>query len=115
MDTATEPADLYHLVLKSSGAFIAERGIALPRHIGPTRPWPANIRYAVKPAPDGWIAEVAIPLASLGQAPKPGQVWGINFTRLDPTRGEYSNWAWSPRYCFNPRTLGRLLWPADPR
>lgn len=114
-NTATEPADLYHLVLKSSGAFAAERGIALPRHIGPTRPWPAHIRHAVKPTADGWIAETAIPLASLGQPPRPGQVWGINFTRLDPSRGEYSNWAWSPRYCYNPRTLGRLLWPADPR
>jgi len=114
-NTAAEPADLFHLVLKSSGAFVAERGIALPRRIGPVRPWPANIRYAVKPAPDGWIAEVAIPLASLGPPPAPGRVWGINFTRLDPTRGEYSNWAWSPRYCYNPRTLGRLLWPADPR
>lgn len=112
---AAEPADLYHLVLKSSGAFIAERGIALPRRIGPTKPWPAPIRYAVNPTPDGWIAEAAIPLASLGPPPKPGQVWGINFTRLDPSRGEYSNWAWAPRHCFNPRTLGRLLWPADAR
>ena len=34
-----------------------------------------------------WAIEMAIPLASLGGVPRPGDVWGFNVCRTDPTHG----------------------------
>ncbi len=36
---------------------------------------------------------------------------GEHIARLEPQRGEYSDWARAPRYCYDPRTLGNLVWP----
>ena len=67
-------------------------------------------RYGVLRSETGWSAEIAIPFAALGAKPSPTGVWGINVARLEPVRGEYSDWARAPRYCYDPRTLGNLIW-----
>ncbi|MFQ5411648.1 MAG: hypothetical protein ACE5EC_05100, partial [Phycisphaerae bacterium] len=58
----------------------------------------------------GWSAELGIPISTFGPAAA-NRVWGINLARLDPAHGEYSDWARAPRYCYDPRTLGNLVWP----
>jgi hypothetical protein len=160
--------DLYHIVIKSNGIAVFERGLGMSPAIGRVQPWPGPPpRHAVVRTDFGWSAEIAIPLAALNppplskgragvgsdvaqppsavvgshvaQPPEPSPlgkglrgdrvgspewagsdvaqppaavtVWGLNITRLEPIRGEYSDWARAPRYCYDPRTLGNLLWP----
>lgn len=82
-----------------------------------------------------WFVEMAIPFKSLdtlenGRAPKPGEIWNMNFSRvqwqIDPPTGEYKkkinpatgkfypedNWVWSPQGVINmhyPERWGLVL------
>ncbi len=105
------PGDLFHLVVKSSGNPKFERGIDMTPPIGDVGPWPgAQPECTVRRTGDGWSAELAIPIAAFGDAAQ-NRIWGVNIARLEPVRGEYSDWARAPRYCYDPRTLGNLVWP----
>lgn len=106
------PGDLYHLVVKSSGNPKFERGISMTPPIGEVKPWTgAQPECTVRHTPDGWAAELAIPIAAFGEDAAQNRIWGVNVARLEPVRGEYSDWARAPRYCYDPRTLGNLVWP----
>lgn len=106
------PGDLFHLVVKSSGNPKFERGVSMTPPIGDVGPWPgAQPECTVHRTADGWAAELAIPIAAFGQDATQNRIWGINIARLEPIRGEYSDWARAPRYCYDPRTLGNLVWP----
>lgn len=113
--SATRPDDLYHLVIKSTGDPLFERGVSVEPPIGRVRAWPGEPpAYAVMRLDGGWVAELAIAVSALGgehagAAPLP-PVWGINVARLEPLRGEYSDWSRAARYCYDPRTLGNLVW-----
>jgi len=109
---ATRSDDLFHVVLKSSGVALFERGIGVNPPIGEVAPWPAQTAsHAVMRTDFGWSAEIGMALRSFGVASARGTVWGLNVTRLEPVRGEYSDWARAPRHCYDPRTLGNLIWP----
>jgi hypothetical protein len=63
--------------------------------------WNAVWEGAARVTADGWTVEVRIPFSqlafSLPSAESSGEmIWGINFYRNSPARGESSNW--SPRY-----------------
>ncbi|HEV7504665.1 MAG TPA: DUF5916 domain-containing protein [Thermoanaerobaculia bacterium] len=64
--------------------------------------WNAVWESAARVNADGWTVEVRIPFSQLafslpsGAAEGVEMVWGINFYRNSPARGESSNW--SPRY-----------------
>ncbi|HEY3245719.1 MAG TPA: hypothetical protein VGM03_20430, partial [Phycisphaerae bacterium] len=105
------PADLYHLVIKRSGAPAWERGIALDPPVGRRAVWPADIRTQVRVFPDRWCAEVAIPLAAFGELLPGPQIWGINFTRFDLVNQQYSNWAAAVGNVYDPLSLGNLALP----
>jgi len=106
---ATQSDEIYHIVIKSTGVPLFEKGIAIDPPLGAHGPWPGTLpSFAVARTDDGWSAEVAISIAPL-QSPAASRVWGLNFTRLEPQRGEYSDWAGSPRYCYDPRTFGNLV------
>lgn len=109
-NSATLSEDLCHIVLKSSGQAVFERGIGLSPPIGGCRPWAVQARYMVEDGPTAWSAEVAIPLEAFGPEAMESPIWGMNVARLEPVRGEYSDWAGAPRYCYDPRSLGNLVW-----
>jgi hypothetical protein len=109
---ATLSDDLYHLVIKSTGDPVFERGVGVSPPIGNVAPWPGRRPdYAVSMGEGGWTAELAIPLSSLGPEAMRSGVWGVNVARLEPQRGEYSDWARAPRYCYDARSMGNLIWP----
>lgn len=109
--TATQPDDLYHIVIKSTGDPVFERGVSVVPPIGKVRPWPGRRpEYSVSIDEEGWTAELAIPIAALGPTAGATRVWGMNLARLEPIRGEYSDWARAPRHCYDPRALGNLVW-----
>ena len=111
-NAGTQSGDLYHIVLKSTGDPVFERGVGTTPPIGECRPWPGKPpEYCVATTENGWSAEIAIPLASFGPDATKNHIWGFNMTRLEPRRGEYSDWARAPRYCYDPRTLGNLVFP----
>jgi hypothetical protein len=101
------PGDLYHLVVKLAGA-TWERGIGTDPPIGPRRVWPADIQQATRWCGDHWEAEVAIPLAAFGRPAPEHEVWGVNFTRFDVFRQEYSNWSGAVSNVYDPMALGNL-------
>jgi hypothetical protein len=109
---ATRSDELFHVVLKSSGVAVFERGVGVKPPIGEVRPWPGPApSHGVIRTDFGWSAEIGIPIHSLGPGSAKATVWGLNIARLEPQRGEYSDWAGAPRYCYDPRTLGNLIWP----
>ena len=111
-NAATQSEDLFHIVLKSTGNPIFERGIATVPPIGKVRPWPqVPPECCVVRTKGGWTAEMAIPLATFGEEAAANHIWGINLARREPVQGEYSDWARAPRYCYDPRSLGNLVWP----
>jgi hypothetical protein len=111
-NAGTQSGDLYHIVLKSTGDPVFERGVGTSPPIGQCGPWPGKApEYCVTATENGWSAEIAIPIASFGPEAAKNHIWGFNMTRLEPRRGEYSDWARAPRYCYDPRTLGNLVWP----
>ncbi len=103
--------DLFHMVIKSTGDPVFERGVGVQPPIGQVRGWPGRRpAYCVVQGREGWTAELVISLSAFGEAARRSRVWGINLARLEPQRGEYSDWARAPRYCYDPRTLGNLIW-----
>ncbi len=111
-NAGTQSEDLYHIVLKASGNPIFERGVRTTPPIGEVRSWPGlPPECCVVSTAQGWSAEIAIPISTFGEAATGQRVWGLNLARLSPTDGEYSDWARAPRYCYDPRTLGNLVWP----
>lgn len=112
---ATRSDDLFHLVIKAEGGAVFERGVGIVPPVGRTAPWPgAAPQYAVARTAYGWSAEVAIAIDALGPAARTSPVWGVNLARFEPIRGEYSDWARAPRYCYDPRTFGNLIWIEPP-
>ncbi len=108
---ATQTSELYHIVLKSTGNPRFEKGIGTHPPIGDVQPWPGPLpECCVVPTEYGWSAEIAIPISSFGPAAEANRVWGLNMARLEPSLGEYSDWARAPRYCYAPRSLGNLIW-----
>lgn len=103
---------LYHIVMKATGQARLERGIGVDPPIGENTPWPAGEEWAVRRGPKHWSAELKIPIEAFGPDAAGSPVWGVNVARLEPVRGEYSDWSRAVRYCYDPGTLGNLVWPA---
>ncbi len=71
--------------------------------------WNPRWFVAVEPAPAGWTAEAAIPLAELtGTPPAAGQVWAVNVVRVVPGVG-VGSWGGPSDAAPTPAAMG-LLW-----
>ena len=104
--------DIYHVVVKSTGDPVFERGVSVTPPIGAVAPWPGpRPEYSVTWGPQGWTAEIALSLESFEPQGSRNAVWGFNLARLEPLRGEYSDWARAQRYCYDPASFGNLVWP----
>ncbi len=114
------PGDLYHVVIKPSGA-LWERGVPLqagraaPVPVGRRRVWAADIQHAARTYPDHWVAELRIPLEAFDDAASSqrtgGPIWAVNFSRFDRQHQEYSNWSGAARNFYDPASLGNLALP----
>jgi photosystem II stability/assembly factor-like uncharacterized protein len=93
---------------------IDERG-ALAEDCWGDRSWNPTWYAASTAEPDGWTAEVAIPLKELTDAaPTIGRAWAVNIVRVLPGRGVQ---AWSLPADVRPRPegMGLLLFADDPK
>lgn len=108
---ALSPGDVFVLQVKPSGVLSAQRGYRTDPPICPVEPWNPGATAATLIEPAIWVTEIAIPLSSLGASRSSGGIWGVNITRLDARRGEYSSWSAARRHAWNPQTLGNLILP----
>jgi len=105
---ARAPADLYRLVIKANGVHITGRGVPSDPPVGPAGYWPADVRVAVRRDGDVMFYEAAIPRSAFGRAGS-ANLWRINFGRFSRSDHQASNWAESPRHCYDPASMGSLL------
>lgn len=108
----TNPADVFHIVVKANGALVTERGVPSDPPIGETSAWVAGASAAVRHQQDHWTAEVQVPRAAFAGAAVSRDVWAINFARFHARTAEYANWAAAKSQIYNPRSMGNLVWPA---
>lgn len=102
-------ADLYVLQVKPNGLLAAYRGCPTQPPIGPLRAWSAEAHARVETTFDAWTLELSLPLRSLPPIARESPVWGLNVTRLDARRGEYSSWSAARRLCYAPHAMGSLI------
>ncbi len=105
------PSDLYHIVVKRSGADLAEKGIAFDPPCGRREPWAVDLDVAVRSEDDQWMAELRIPLAAFGVDAARRSVWGFNVTRFDADSEEFSTWSAAAGNAYDPVSLGNLWLP----
>ena len=105
------PTDLFHVVVKRSGVDLTERGIGLSPPCGRRAPWAADLQSATRISDGRWTVELRIPIASFDRALTRGTVWGINVTRFDASREEFSTWSGAVGNAYDPLSLGNLYWP----
>jgi len=67
------------------------------------------LRVAVDVTAEAWIIELSLPIRDLGPAAQHNRVWGLNITRLDARRGQYSSWSATRGYAYAPHRLGNLV------
>lgn len=105
--------ELYTLQIKPSGFMAAWRGCPSSPPVAPCETWNPGARVAVRSATHEWTVELALPLAAFGSAGSDSRIWGLNVTRLDARRGEYSSWSGARRHCYSPERLGNLVFSRD--
>ena len=108
---SSSPGDIYHLAIKPSGAILKERGIRCEPQVAEVLDWPADIRVATKVLDDRWVAEVRVPLDSLGPTAGRGQTWSVNFCRFNSARWSYTTWSGAERNAYNPLSFGNMSFP----
>jgi hypothetical protein len=105
------PSDLYHIVIKRSGADLAEKGIAFQPPCGRREPWPVDLAVSVRSESGRWMAELRIPIAAFGEHAGSRPVWGFNVTRFDAANEEFSTWSGATGNAYDPYALGNLWMP----
>ena len=50
-----------------------------------------------------------VPPSTIGEDAARNNLWGLNVTRLDARRGEYSSWSGAEGMCYMPQRLGNLV------
>lgn len=105
------PSDLYHVIVKPSGAHLSERGIRFEPPCGTRRPWPADLRVATRMTDERWTVELRIPLAAFGDVAMDSAIWGFNVTRFDASSGQFSTWSGAVGNAYDPLSLGNLFLP----
>jgi hypothetical protein len=70
--------------------------------------WDAPWRAAARRTPDGWTAELSLPLASMKYSAGDNRAWGINFVRSRRRTLELSHWAGPVEHQYRVSQSGRL-------
>ncbi len=102
LDTFMDSRSAYMFVVSPVGAGLDQqvfdeggRGRATASAIN--RDWDGVWSVVAAPTPDGWIAEIEIPMVTLRFPDSDPQSWGINFMRNISRKNEQAFWAPIPR------------------
>ena len=80
IDVGRTRQSFYHLVVNAAGSLTDNRVEGKFERVDAG--WDSRAVAKISHGEDRWTAEIAIPLAALGAAPKPGDVWGLNLCRV---------------------------------
>jgi hypothetical protein len=105
------PGDLYHIAVKPSGTYLAEKGIRFNPPCGPSQPWPVELDVATARVPGRWTVELRVPLDAFDAVATEHTIWGFNVTRLDAENQEFSTWSGATGNAYDPISLGNLYLP----
>jgi hypothetical protein len=105
------PTDLYHIVVKPSGIYLTERGIAFDPPCARRELWLAEVEIATGTLAGRWVAELRVPLAAFGDLPTEHTVWGFNVARFELNRRMFSTWSGAKSNAYDPLSLGNLYLP----
>jgi hypothetical protein len=105
------PEELYHIVVKRCGSYLAERGVSLRPPVGRTAPWAVDLAVATRENADRWTVEMSIPLDAFDDASDRDALWGFNVTRFDARHQEFSTWSGAVGNAYDPLSLGNLYLP----
>lgn len=108
---ARSPSDLYHIVIKPSGAYLTEKGISLNAPCSHRLPWTADITVATDIHPNGWVVELRIPFSAFEVQTVNNEIWGFSITRFDADHQLFSTWSGSVGNAYDPMSLGNLFIP----
>ena len=82
VDAGRDRKSFVHYMLDLGGnVFDARRGAQADGLVKYDRNWDGNLDFGLNRVADRWTAELAIPIADLGRAPKLGDTWGIHIAR----------------------------------
>ena len=109
---AKGPEELYRLVIKANGISVGGKGLPIGPSMATGAPWATQAAVAVRPGPNAWIVELAVPRAAFG-AEGSSRQWGVNFVRYDTRNAESSSWSRPPRHYYDPKGLGALFFTDD--
>lgn len=70
--------------------------------------WDAPWRAAARRTPEGWTAEMSLPLTSIKYSAGESRAWGINFARSRRRTLELSHWAGPLEHQYRVSQFGRL-------
>ena len=79
-----EPRPYYQFVTNPNGVRSDDKGLDFA--------WNGDWKVAVAKTSDAWVAEVAIPWATIGKSPKAGDEIGFNITRRWDAGGQWITW-----------------------
>lgn len=105
------PTDLYHIVVKQTGADLTEKGIRFDPPCAVREAWPVDLDLATKVTEGRWTAEMRIPLTAFGQVATEHTIWGFNITRYHAADQQFSNWSGARHNAYDPVSLGNLYLP----
>lgn len=105
------PTDLYHIVVKPSGTYLTEKGIAFNPPCGQRQPWSAEVEIGTRTHRGRWTAEIRIPFAAFGDVPTEHTIWGLNVTRFEASHQVFSTWSGASGNAYDPLSLGNLYLP----
>ncbi|MBU0640479.1 MAG: DUF4091 domain-containing protein [Planctomycetes bacterium] len=102
-------SDVFILQIKPSGSLLARQGCRTEPPMGTSLDWQTGATLAVDVQRDAWVIELALPFSAFPPEAPRSRVWGLNVTRLDARRGEYSSWSGARGHCYSPQSLGNLV------
>jgi len=104
------PASYWHLAANLAGARFDELVTGTQKDTSHR----LNFHCATSRSANAWVVEMAIPFATLGAKPKPGEHWGFNFGRNHYLPKYSSTWAPLSQSNFDlPDEFGQLIFGAN--
>jgi hypothetical protein len=107
IDPYRDKINWYEIAVDASGAVADVRNSLT----GADEKW--NGRYEVKIGFNynvGWTCEMKLPFKNFGRTPKPGDVWGVTFARIDNSK-EFS--IWNPGEWNDPDGFGEMVFSGE--
>ncbi len=95
-----------HIIVPPNGCPVTLHGFNNRQEQG----WHPVVDCRVAMEPDAWLVMLRLPFDILGQTPQPGEVWGFNILRANPSEPSgYTQWAPTLGDALRPELFGEIV------